>query len=163
MKMKAVLASILCLTLFAGCGYKMALPGLKPAFTLYVNKVDNKTDEIDGYRIFSNEIYAYLATVDGRAPESTADYNADFVLNKVSLSPAVKLKSGQTATVDLSIIMTATIKDKSGNVVFEKQFSATSSYSQAYSLSLSMSNRDGAIKEAVRIAMDNFRNDFENR
>lgn len=163
MKMKAVLTAILCLVIFAGCGYKMALPGAKSAFTLYVNKIDNKSDEVDGQRIFNNEILSYLASIDANGKKNQSAYIANFSLDKVTLAPAVKLKSGQTATVDMKISMTVSVKDKSGNIVFEKTFTAVSTYSQAYSLSSSLSNREKAIREAIRAAMDNFRYAFENR
>jgi len=163
MKMKAVLLTLL-LTLFvSGCGYKMAVTGTKAAFKIYPASIENVSKEVNIDHLFENEVKSYFSSINALSSESTADYVGYITLTGISSSAAVKLTSGQTATFDLNAKLNISIKDKAGNEIFSKNLGSSVTYNQTSSLSASVSNRNDAIRRAVRDALETFRYEFENR
>ncbi|MGE4265918.1 MAG: LPS assembly lipoprotein LptE [Deferribacterales bacterium] len=162
MKTKALL-SVLLVTLFVyGCGYKIALTGRKASFAIYPASIENTSKEVNVEQLFTNEVKSYFASINALGRKDNTDNIGYITLTNVSSSSAVKLTSGQTATFDLSIVINVLVKDKSGAEKFSRNFGSIVTYSQTSSLSGSMANRNQAIKEAVRTALDNFRYEFEN-
>ena len=163
MRMKAVATLLIALILTAGCGYKMTLTGRQAAFTLYPTSIQNVSDEVMSNQIFVNSVKSYLSSINSLQSQDKAEYFATFELTKVKSSAAVKLTSGQTATVDLDATIHVVVKDKDGKTVYNQNLSASSTYSVASANPTSMKNRDNAIKDAVKTAMESFRYGFETR
>lgn len=160
---KAVLLTLLMTVFVYGCGYKMAVTGTKAAFKIYPASIENVSKEANIDHLFENEVKSYFSSINALAPQSTADYVGYVTLTGVSSSAAVKLTSGQTATFDLYATLNITVKDKAGNEIFVKSLGSRVTYNQTSSLSASVSNRNDAIKRAVRDALETFRYEFENR
>lgn len=163
MRAKAVLTAIILVFLLFGCGYKMVLKGGKAAFTLYPAEMSNRSGEITANQIFINEVKSYLVSINALKSAETADYTAFFTLTNVTSSSAVKLKSGETATVSVAVAIAIEIKDKEGVTQFKDNVGASTTYSQTSSSSASSADKQEAIRNAVRSALENFRYNFENR
>lgn len=159
---KAVIAALMLIVL-TGCGYKMSLQKGKAAFTIYPAEIVNRSTEVTVNQTFINEVKSYLASINALAKEDTADYKASFNLSNVNTSSAVKLKSGETATASVSVTVLIEVKDKTGKQVMNDSASASTTYSQTSSSSASAMNKQEAIRNAVRYALENFRYRFENR
>jgi len=162
MKKKALL-SVLLITLFVyGCGYKIALTGRKASFAIYPASIENTSKEVNVDQLFTNEVKSYFASINALGRKGTTDNIGYITLTDVSSASAVKLTSGQTATFDLSVVVNVVVKDGNGADKYSRSLASTVTYSQTSSLSSSLANRNDAIRQAVRTALEDFRYEFEN-
>ncbi|MGE4317776.1 MAG: LPS assembly lipoprotein LptE [Deferribacterales bacterium] len=163
MRMKAVLTVFLLVMILSGCGYKIALKDADSAFTLYPADIVNVSKEIMPEQLFVNAVKSYLASIHSLGTKENSDLTGRFTLTEVTSSGAVTLTSGRTVTVDLAVIMSIQVSDKSGKIIYNRNLYASSTYNISSSSPTSTRNRDIAIEEAVQTAMDTFRYEFENR
>ena len=160
--MKRLLTAILALLFTVSCGYKIAgLDGTEFKDKFHLDRVAETTQEADITTIIENEALVYLSAYDALADKQNADYDLELVLTNISSSSDIGSASGRETSATLSAVFKVTVSDMQGNSVYERKFSSRQTYSVTSSPSQSRANWEAALKEAVRSAMNDLRNNFE--
>jgi len=159
---RAVLLFVLTFMVF-GCGYKTVLTKSEAAFSVHLASVTNSSDEMGVRNILEDEVLYYLASINSIKPKKTADYTATIDLKRMKSSAAVTLKSGESATANLNLVINIKLKDKSGNYAINRDYSASNNYDQHASLSDTKSDKEKALKKSIIDIMNDMRHDIERR
>lgn len=158
---KKVAIYLLAVAFISGCGYKMVLTGTKAAFTLYPDRIENRTSEIEATSAFEDGVNIYLATINALAEKDKADYQSEFILTSLKYSGSSSTSTTTTANVFIS--MNVVVRDKDNKVVFNRTFSTYENYSNTPSMSETTNNRNDALEDAIARLMTDFRNGFERK
>jgi len=155
-----IISTIMILGLIiTGCGYKIAITGMKSSFSVYIKSITNFAEDIDAGNVFEDEIKYYLSSINALAKPEKADYTAEFTLLDLSDSSA----SSNSSSAFISIKMHILLKDKKGDTVMDRNFTGYDNYDNTDSMSQTTTNRDDAIKVTLDKMLLDFRNELESK